>query len=144
VSDRPIKSKARFSWILKMAWRDGKASGKRLLLFMASIILGIAAVVSIQSFSQNLKENIASQSKQLMGADYIIDSNQLPSEKVQKIIDSLGSRGREVSFASMAAFPKNGATKLVQVRGVEGTFPLYGGFETIPVTAADNYLKLVS
>ncbi|MFK7812040.1 MAG: ABC transporter permease [Maribacter sp.] len=122
-----------------MAWRDGKASGKRLLLFMASIILGIAAVVSIQSFSQNLKDNIASQSKELMGADYIIDSNQLPTEKVQKIIDSLGSSGREVSFASMAAFPKNGATKLVQVRGIEGGFPLYGELETVPVKAADNY-----
>ena len=46
-----------------MAWRDGKASGKRLLLFMASIILGIAAVVAIQSFSKNLEENIALQSK---------------------------------------------------------------------------------
>ncbi|MFT6935188.1 MAG: putative ABC transport system permease protein, partial [Maribacter sp.] len=36
------QNKAPFSWLLKMAWRDGKASGKRLLLFMASIILGIA------------------------------------------------------------------------------------------------------
>ena len=139
MSDSAIASKAGFNWLLKMAWRDGKASGKRLLLFMASIILGIAAVVSIQSFSQNLKENIAAQSKELMGADYIIDSNQLPTEKVQKIIDSLGSSGREVSFASMAAFPKNGATKLVQVRGIEGGFPLYGALETIPASAASNY-----
>ncbi len=139
MTGHPIVSKAGFGWILKMAWRDGKASGKRLLLFMASIILGIAAVVSIQSFSQNLKENIASQSKTLMGADYRIDSNQLPTEKVQKIIDSLGPRGREVSFASMAAFPKNGATKLVQIRGIEGGFPLYGEFETIPPTAAVDY-----
>lgn len=139
MSDRPITSKAGIDWLLKMAWRDGKASGKRLLLFMASIILGIAAVVSIQSFSQNLKENIASQSKALMGADYIIDSNQLPTEKVQKIIDSLGSGGREVSFASMAAFPKNGGTKLVQVRGIEGGFPLYGELETLPATAAVDY-----
>mgnify|MGYP000532742989 CR=1 FL=1 len=67
-------SKAGFGWLLKMAWRDGKASGKRLLLFMASIILGIAAVVSIQSFSKNLSENISLQSKALMGADYLIDT----------------------------------------------------------------------
>jgi putative ABC transport system permease protein len=139
MSDLTNSSKASFSWILKMAWRDGKASGKRLLLFMASIILGIAAVVSIQSFSQNLKENIASQSKELMGADYIIDSNQLPTEKVQKIIDSLGSSGREVSFASMVAFPKNGGTKLVQVRGIDGGFPLYGAIETVPASAANEY-----
>ena len=141
MSDRPIISKAGFNWLLKMAWRDGKASGKRLLLFMASIILGIAAVVAIQSFSKNLEENISLQSKALMGADYIIDSNQIPTENVQKIIDSLGSSGREVNFASMAAFPKNGRSKLVQVRGIEGAFPIYGELETVPESAAKAYKK---
>lgn len=123
-----------------MAWRDGKASGKRLLLFMASIILGIAAVVSIQSFSQNLKENIGLQSKALMGADFLIDSNQPANERTQEIIDSLGGAdAMEVKFASMAAFSKNNATKLVQVRGVEGDFPFYGELETEPSDAAKTY-----
>lgn len=123
-----------------MAWRDGKASGRRLVLFMASIILGIAAVVSIQSFSENLEQNIAKQSKELMGADYLIDSNQLPNSKVQAIIDSLGgAAGQEVKFASMAAFSKNKATKLVQIRGIEGDFPLYGSLETEPSAAANDY-----
>ncbi len=123
-----------------MAWRDGKASGRRLLLFMASIILGIAAVVSIQSFSENLKRNITLQSKALMGADYRIDSNQLPNEKVQGIIDSLGgAAGMEVKFVSMAAFSKRNATKLVQIRGVKGDFPIYGTLETEPFSAAKEY-----
>ncbi len=141
MSDRPITSKADLNWVLKMAWRDGRASGKRLLLFMASIILGIAALVSIQSFSKNLKENIALQSKSLMGADYIIDTNQIPTERVQTIIDSLGADAQEVSFASMAAFPKNGAAKLVQVRGITSKFPFYGELETEPRSAASTYHK---
>jgi putative ABC transport system permease protein len=133
-------TKAGFGWLLKMAWRDGKASGKRLMLFMASIILGIAAVVSIQSFSENLKQNITLQSKALMGADYLIDSDQLPNERVQVIIDSLGgAEGMEVKFISMAAFSKGKATKLVQVRGIEGYFPIYGMLETEPASAAKEY-----
>ena len=75
-----------------MAWRDAKASRARLLLFMASIILGIAAVVSIQLFSQNLTDNIQRQSKSLMGADFTIDSDQLPNERAQAIIDSLNQK----------------------------------------------------
>ncbi|WP_047247874.1 ABC transporter permease [Maribacter thermophilus] len=123
-----------------MAWRDGKASGKRLLLFMASIVLGIAAVVSIQSFSENLKDNIGNQSKALMGADFLIDSNEPANERVLSIMDSLGGAdAMEVKFASMAAFSKNGATKLVQVRGVEGNFPFYGELETEPADAAVRY-----
>ncbi len=134
-------SKIDIAWLLKMAWRDGRSSISRLLLFMASIILGIAAVVSIQLFSENVKQNIQDQSKVLMGADFIIDSRQLPNEKVQAIIDSLGADAYEVNFPSMAAFPRNGAAKLVQVRGMEGNFPFYGTLETEPITAATEYQK---
>jgi putative ABC transport system permease protein len=133
-------SKAGFGWLLKMAWRDGRASGSKLILFMASIVLGIAAVVSIQSFSKNLKENISQQSKSLMGADYKIDTNKPPNEKISRIIDSLGgANSKEISFASMAAFPKTDAAKLVQVRGIEGGFPFYGDLETEPAKAASQY-----
>ncbi|MDT0677530.1 ABC transporter permease [Autumnicola musiva] len=132
--------KAGFGWLLKMAWRDGKASGKKLSLFMASIVLGIAAVVSIQSFGDNLKKNIALQSKSLVGADFIIDSDNPPNEEVEKIIDSLGGPdGQEISFASMAAFTKNDAAKLVQVRGIKGNFPFYGIIETDPPAAASVF-----
>lgn len=135
-------SKAGFGWLVKMAWRDGKASGKKLSLFMASIVLGIAAVVSIQSFGDNLKKNIALQSKSLMGADFIIDSGHPPNEKVSHIIDSLGgANASEIGFASMAAFPKTGAAKLVQVRGINGNFPFYGKLETDPEDAASTYQK---
>jgi putative ABC transport system permease protein len=132
-------SKKSMQWLFKMAWRDGKASLSRLLLFMATIILGIAAIVSIQLFSDNLKQNIKTQSKALMGADFIIDTRKTPTEKVLKIVDSLNAQASEVNFVSMAAFPKNSATKLVQVRAIEGPFPFYGDLTTKPVAAAANY-----
>ncbi|MBE0424741.1 MAG: ABC transporter permease [Lutibacter sp.] len=125
-----------------MAWRDGKASSKKLVLFVASIVLGIAAVVSIQSFGETLKETIALQSKSLMGADYKIHSNQPPNQKIIQLIDSLGGAdAKEISFSSMAAFPKTGAAKLVQVRGMEEDFPFYGLLETDPVSAENQYQK---
>jgi putative ABC transport system permease protein len=129
-------------WLLKMAWRDAKASRVRLLLFMASIILGIAAVVAIQLFSTNLKDNIQRQSKSLMGADFIIDSRQTPTERAKVIIDSLKPDASEVNFVSMIAFPKNGGTKLVRVRGLDGPFPFYGTIDTQPDSASSTYQDL--
>ncbi|MDT0294293.1 ABC transporter permease [Mesonia ostreae] len=122
-----------------MAWRDAKASRVRLLLFMASIILGIAAVVSIQLFGDNLKNNIQLQSKSLMGADYIIDTKQVPTQRAQEIIDSLQPDASEVNFVSMASFPNNEGTKLVRIRGLQGKFPFYGELETQPIEAASQY-----
>lgn len=135
----PLKSNSNPAWLFKMAWRDAKASRARLLLFMASIILGIAAVVSIQLFSQNLSANIQRQSKTLMGADFLIDTDQLPNARAQAIIDSLKPDASIVNFVSMVAFPKNNGTKLVRVRGLQGDFPFYGTIETQPVNAATNY-----
>lgn len=135
-------SKVGLGWLLKMAWRDGKASWKKLMLFMASIVLGIAAVVSIQSFSDNLKRNITLQSKSLMGCDFKFDSNKAPNETVTAIMDSLGGfDAREINFASMAAFPGHEGTKFVEIRGIEGDFPFYGNMETEPKSAAKTYQK---
>ena len=108
---------------------------------MASIVLGIAAVVSIQLFSQNLTDTIKRQSKSLLGADFVIESRQLPSERAQKIIDSLEPDAKEVRFVSMINFPKNDGTKLVRIRAIDGNFPFYGEIETTPVLAATNYQK---
>ena len=138
MSDRPTKAGSR--WLFKMAWRDGRASAKRLFLFMASIILGIAALVAIQSFGDNLKDNFTKQSKSLMGADFLIAGKQPHSEKVLAIIDSLGgANASEINFPSMVAFPKNKATKLAFVRGIQGGYPFYGGLKTKPQSAALEY-----
>ena len=142
MSESGLPKQASMLWVARMAYRDGKASSRRLILFMASIVLGIMAVVAIQSFSSNLKENISLQSKSLMGADFLIDSNQFPTDRVLGIIDSLGGAdGMEVNFASMADFPKANATKLVRVRGIADNFPIYGELETEPLEAAENYIK---
>ena len=134
------KKNIQLSWLMKMAWRDSKASYKKLSLFMASIVLGIAAVVSVESFSDNLQYNIDLQSKSLMGADYVIDSRHKANPRVQSIIDSLGGAdAMEVNFSSMCLFPKNEKTKFVRIVGMEGPFPFYGTLETEPESAGRSY-----
>jgi putative ABC transport system permease protein len=108
---------------------------------MSSIVIGIAALVAIQSFGNNLTDSIDTQSKALMGADYVIDSNNPPNETVVQILDSLGGPdSREINFASMVVFPDKEKSKLVQVLGTEAGFPFYGDLETIPPKAAKTYL----
>ena len=137
-----LKPRTGLDWLAKMAWRDSKASYKKLSLFMASIVLGIAAVVSVESFSDNLQHNIDLQSKSLMGAEFVIDSRHPANEKVRGIIDSLGGAdATEINFSSMCLFPRSGQTKFVRVVGMEGPFPFYGALETEPADAASRYQK---
>ena len=107
---------------------------------MGAIVLGIAALVSIQNFGRTLEDTISGQSRELMGADFLIDSNHEANERVQEIIDSLGgAQAREVSFVSMALFPGKDASKLVRVRAMEGAYPFYGALRTTPAATASIY-----
>ena len=122
-----------FNLLLKLAWRDSRRNRARLLLFVSSIILGIAALVAINSFSENLQKDINGQAKELLGADLVIDGLNPPNPSVQAIIDSLGGeRSQVVSFLSMAYFPKSEGTRPVQVKAQRGIYPFYGDLITEP------------
>src|SRR5690606_29320308 len=121
------KGKAGSLWLVRMAFRDGRASLGKFILFILSIALGVTAVVSIQAFSETLRESIGQESKSLMGADFLVESDRPINDRVQGILDSLGgAHAQETRFLSMAAFPGNPGTKLLDVRGIEGGFPFYG------------------
>ncbi len=125
-----------FGWLLLMAWRDSRRNRSRLLLFLSSIILGIAALVATFSFGYNLQNDINDQARNLVGADLVIEDNRQPGPEVQHLLDSLGSqRSQERSFASMIYFIRTQGTRLVQVRALEGSYPYYGSLETTPAQA---------
>jgi len=134
------KPKIKLSWLFKMAWRDSRKNRSRLFLFISSIILGIAALVAVYSFKDNLQRDIDTQAKELTGADLVLDSRKGVSKSMQKMLDTLGDeRSQEKTFASMIYFEKGGGSRLVQMKALEGKYPYYGALETIPLAAAKNF-----
>ncbi|MEM1322112.1 MAG: FtsX-like permease family protein [Bacteroidota bacterium] len=125
-----------FKWLLKMAWRDSRRSRGRLLLFISSIILGIAALVAINSFSENLQKDIESEARTLLGADLSISSNLPAPDSLRQLFDSIGGeQARSRYLVSMALFPRTGDTRLSEIRALEGDYPFYGKISTTPETA---------
>lgn len=128
------------SWAWKMAWRESRSSRRRLLLFVLSIVLGVAALVAISSFGRNLEQAMNDQAKALLGADLVITSRQPIIPELDTWLRSLGGeQSRETSFASMVSLLKNGRTRLVQVRALDGRFPYYGQLQTAPPAAAHSF-----
>lgn len=127
-------------WTIRMAWRDSRSNRKKLFLFMAAIIVGVAAQVSISSFRDNLNESVNSQAKELLGADLEVEKNSPYPDKLQSLLDSLGGLTSEaLEFSSMAYFPESGATRLSQITALQGDFPYYGELQTDPVYAAATF-----
>ena len=124
-------------WLWSMAWKDSRNNFSRLFLFISSIVIGIAALVAISSFNDNLQEDINRQAKELLGADYVIHAN---TKLEQAFIDRFDTLGAEVSYtssmASMAYFmTSTSGTRLVRVVAMQGGFPFYGELQTSPDSA---------
>ncbi|HEX6847391.1 MAG TPA: FtsX-like permease family protein [Chitinophagaceae bacterium] len=135
-----MKKGLNFPWLIKMAWRDSRRNRSRLLLFVSSIILGIAAMVAIYSLGNNMQTEVDKQAASLLGADMMIGSGKAITPAVQKMADSLGDRRSEQRmFPSMIYFSKSNKTRLVQVRALGGDFPYYGELETVPASAGKAF-----
>ncbi|MHC2990201.1 ABC transporter permease [Pontibacter sp. HJ8] len=136
------KSKLNIPWLLRMAWRDTRRNRGKLVLFLSSIVLGIAALVAINSFRDSLKLAIDAKARTLIGADLVMGMNKEPDSLAQALVDSvstLGRRSDENRMMSMVYFEKSNATRLVQVRALEGEFPYFGSIETEPETASRTF-----
>ncbi len=129
-----------FQWLVKMAWRDSRRNRGRLFLFVSSIILGIAALVAISSFGENLQTDINKEAKKLLGADLVVESNfPMPDSINEKIKYIEAERSDVVSFASMVYLPKTDDTRMVQVNALKGGYPYYGEFSTEPSNAHQSF-----
>lgn len=128
------------NFIFKMAWRDSRASRGRLLLASSSIVLGIAALVAIASFNDNLITSIDGQAKTLLGADIMVQSRAEFSEPLAAKLESYGGQqADEIALSTMVVFPQaDNATRLATMRALEGGYPFYGEFVTVPADAPDR------
>lgn len=127
-------------FLVKTAIRDSRQNRGRLAMFMSSIVIGIAALVAINSFNYNLVDDIDRQAATLLGADLVAKGNRAISTELERILDSLpGERASEMELMSMAYIPKNDETQFVQIKAIKGDFPFYGKLRTEPITAADEY-----
>ncbi len=126
-------------WTWLMAWRDSRRERQRLAVFAASVVIGIAALVSIHALRASLERGIGLQARELLGSDLQI-SARLPFDEHARAAFTAESTAvdYETNFTTMMTFP-SGEARLVQLRLLGGQFPFYGKIETQP---ADSWPAL--
>jgi putative ABC transport system permease protein len=130
-----------FSFVLRMAARELRAAPRRMALLMGTVAVGVAALVAINSYTDNLSDSVGRQARGLLGADLSLSSRRPLSRPVEALLDTLAGRAelaRVTSFAGMAYVPRTSGTRLVQVAAVAGRYPFYGEMATQPRTAWDS------
>ncbi len=127
-------------FLLKTAYRDAKTQWPKLLMFMASIILGISALVAINSFNDNLIKDLDRQAASITGADIVISGNRPATGDLLKVMDSIpGERSKLFELFSMSYLEDRNISQFVQIKALQGDFPYYGKILSEPQTAEQSF-----
>ena len=127
-------------WALRMAWRESRGNRRRLLVFLFSMVVGVALLVALSSTSDSLQYSVDQQARELLGADMRFLNNRPFDDSTQAAIDTIGvAKAKRISTLSVAYFPKQNRSRLVGIYAVEDEYPLYGSLKSDPVEAATEF-----
>jgi putative ABC transport system permease protein len=119
-----------------MAWREARGEGaRRLWLLSAAIVAGVAALVAINSYTENMRRSVIDQARAIVGADVVFRSTRPFPAGIETVFDSLapkGDRSRVTSLIAMGYVPRTQGVRLVQLRAVAPGYPFYGTIVTEP------------
>ena len=131
-----MNNRRRLKFLLRIARQDARKEVGRLTLFMSSIVMGIAALVAINSFNDNLAQDIDREAAALLGADLVVSGNRPAGAITKETLDSLSAeQATEVELLSMAFLPEPAVSEFIRVKALRGAFPFYGEMETQPPSA---------
>jgi len=129
---------SRLRFALALAWREGRGSRRRGGLVVAAVAIGVAALVAINSFGDNLQASVRQEARALLGADLFLSSPEPFSERAEVVLAELRRASspaaelvRVVRFGAMAR-ASAGGTRLAQVVAVDPGYPFYGTIDTAP------------
>jgi putative ABC transport system permease protein len=122
-------------FVLRMALRETRASWQRLLFFFLCLALGVGAIVALRSVIQSVRAVVTGEARTLIAADLLLSTGQGWTEPAQRaftrrLTPAAGVRQRSeaIETATMVR-PADGGkavARMVELRGVDSAFPLYG------------------
>ena len=112
---------------LQWALRELRGGLRGFGVFLSCIILGVAAIASVGALRDAVMAGINENGQVILGGDIELRQTNLPIE--QNVIDYLAENGRvgqTITMRGMASSVASGDRTLVEIKSVDGAYPLYG------------------
>lgn len=118
---------------LAFSMREMRGGLSGFFIFLACIALGVAAIGGVNSLAHAITDGVANEGQKLLGGDMRFELSQREASPAERtFLGSLGTVATSANMASMARLPDGSDQALVQVKAVDGHYPLHGGLVTKP------------
>ncbi len=119
----------------RFALRELRSGVRGFRIFLACLALGVAAIAAAGSTAEAFREGLGSQAREILGGDLRAGVDQrlfTPAERA--LLEAEGRVSYAAALRAMAQTP-SGERRLVQLRGVDASYPLAG---TVQVSGAPS------
>jgi hypothetical protein len=127
----------------RLARRELRSGLSGFRIFFASLVLGVVAIASVGSLSQAFIAGLAQQGRVLLGGDVsvgLVHREATPAEHV--FLSHYGGVSENISMRAMAyAQTQNEDRELIELKAVDGLYPLYGSVGLTPATPMQSALS---
>ncbi|MGA0602550.1 ABC transporter permease [Caulobacter sp. KR2-114] len=127
---------------LRLAWREMRSGVRGFRIFLACLALGVAAIAAAGSTAEAFRQGLASQARQILGGDIALTLGQRRFSPAERAVFA---REGQVSYAVASqamAQTSGGERRLVELRGVEGGYPLVGQVTLAPAMPLSQALEV--
>ena len=130
------------AFAVRLAGREARGSGRQLALLFVCVAIGVAALVGVGSFADNLDHTLVREAKALLGGDLEIRSaRSLDPSVVAPLNLTQGVTVTHVrELVAMAREVRSGRTIPVELKALEPGYPLYGTVQTVPAAPLGTLL----
>ena len=128
-------------FLLDLAWRDLRASGRHLWIFCACLVLGVALVAAGGGLYRQVADSLQNDARLLFGGDLNVEHTQPLDADVLAWMGERGEVSRLVELRTMLRVP-DGRAQLIELQSADARYPLYGAVELAPAGALTDTLAL--
>jgi putative ABC transport system permease protein len=114
---------APLSW--RFAAREMRAGLRGFRIFLACLALGVAAIAAASSTAEAFRRGLAEEARTILGGDLAVSADRAFTPAERAAFARTGRTTYAVAARAMAETP-SGDRRLVEVRGVDGQYPLAG------------------
>lgn len=117
------------SWrlALTLAQRELRGGLQGFRIFLACLVLGVAAIAAVQSLSAGILDGLRADGRSILGGD--VSVRQLydpPPEPVMEVLRESGAVSTSAEMRAMARSADESRSTLVELKAVDGAYPLAG------------------
>lgn len=137
----PADRAARLKLALRFALREMRGGLSGFYIFLACITLGVASIAAVNSVASMMTSGIEREGRAILGGDMRFALVQREVERQElAYLQGLGEVSKTIAMRSMARLADGSDQSLVEVKAIDGRYPLYGAIETVPAEPLETLL----